>query len=90
MKCPACGSMDSHENFELIKAQSGDWGMRGNCYFIIRLEVLCPDCKGKDKLPKNPDGFSIYSRCGGGLLEKEILKRIENKRNIEKLYQERD
>jgi len=34
--------------------------------------VLCPDCKGKGKLPKNPGGFIVGSRCGGsGAIRKE-------------------
>ena len=34
--------------------------------------LFCPDCKGKGKLPKNPDGFIVCSRCGGsGVIKKE-------------------
>ena len=34
--------------------------------------VFCPDCKGKGKLPKKPDGFIVCSRCGGcGAIRKE-------------------
>jgi DnaJ-class molecular chaperone len=45
--------------------------------------VFCPDCKGKGKLPQNPDGFNVCSRCGGnGLVIKKFLKRIEDKRII--------
>ena len=43
--------------------------------------VFCPDCKGKAKLPENPDGFIVCSRCGvAGLLKKKrkLLKRIDN------------
>ncbi len=72
MKCPACGSMDLHDNFGTVKAQSDDWGICRNCHFVIRLEVLCPDCKGKGKLPGNPDGFIVCSKCGGeGVIKKE-------------------
>jgi hypothetical protein len=27
--------------------------------------VVCPDCGGKGKLPKKPDGFIVCSRGGG-------------------------
>ena len=33
--------------------------------------VFCPDCTGKDKLPKNPGGSNICPRCGGSGLDKE-------------------
>ncbi len=34
--------------------------------------VFCPDYKGKGKLPKDPDGFFVCSRCGGsGVVKKE-------------------
>jgi DnaJ-class molecular chaperone len=34
--------------------------------------LFCPDCKGKGKLPKNPHGFIVCSRCGGsGVIKKE-------------------
>jgi DnaJ-class molecular chaperone len=34
--------------------------------------LFCPDCKGKGKLPKNPGGFIVCSRCGGsGVVKKE-------------------
>jgi len=34
--------------------------------------TFCPDCKGKGKLPKRPDGFIVCSRCGGsGVIKKE-------------------
>jgi DnaJ-class molecular chaperone len=34
--------------------------------------VFCPDCEGKGKLPNNPDGFLVCSRCGGsGAIRKE-------------------
>jgi len=34
--------------------------------------MFCPNCKGKGKLPKDPDGFSVCSRCGGsGVIKKE-------------------
>jgi len=34
--------------------------------------AYCPDCKGKGKLPKDPDGFIVCSRCGGGgVIKKE-------------------
>jgi DnaJ-class molecular chaperone len=34
--------------------------------------LFCPDCKGKGKLPRNPDGSNVCSRCGGsGLVIKE-------------------
>ncbi len=34
--------------------------------------VICPDCEGKGKLPKNPDGFIVCSTCGGcGTIRKE-------------------
>jgi hypothetical protein len=34
--------------------------------------VFSPDCEGKGKLPKNPDGFIVCSRCGGcGTIRKE-------------------
>ncbi len=34
--------------------------------------LFCPDCKGKGKLLKNPDGFIVCSRCGGsGVIKKE-------------------
>ena len=37
-------------------------------YGILR----CPDCKGKGKFPKGPDGFIVCSRCGGnGFIKKE-------------------
>ena len=34
--------------------------------------LFCPNCNGKGKLPKNPDGFIVCSRCGGsGVLKQE-------------------
>jgi len=38
-KCPACGSGNLHENSELIKAESGDWGICRDCHHVIRLEA---------------------------------------------------
>jgi len=26
---------------------------------------FCPDCEGKGKIPKDPDGSNVCSRCGG-------------------------
>jgi DnaJ-class molecular chaperone len=34
--------------------------------------VFCPDCKGKGRLPQDPNGSNVCSRCGGsGLVIKE-------------------
>jgi DnaJ-class molecular chaperone len=34
--------------------------------------LFCPNCNGKGKLPKSPNGFIVCSRCGGsGVLKKE-------------------
>lgn len=38
-KCPACGSKNIFENSELIKAESGDWGICRDCHHVIRLEA---------------------------------------------------
>jgi DnaJ-class molecular chaperone len=33
---------------------------------------FCPDWKGKGKIPKDPDGFNVCSRCGGsGVIRKK-------------------
>ena len=46
-------------------------------YGILR----CPDCKGKGKLPKGPDGFIVCSRCGGnGFIKKEKKASEEDKK----------
>ena len=43
--------------------------------------VLCPDCKGKGKLPKKPDAFIVCSRCGGsGAVKKEKRAPEEDKK----------
>jgi DnaJ-class molecular chaperone len=35
---------------------------------------FCPECKGKGKLPKNPDGYNVCLRCGGsGVVKKENI-----------------
>jgi len=39
LKCPACGSDDLYENSELIKAESGDWGICRDCHNVIRIEM---------------------------------------------------
>jgi RNA polymerase subunit RPABC4/transcription elongation factor Spt4 len=39
-KCPVCGSKNISENSELIKVESGDWGICRDCHHLIRLEVL--------------------------------------------------
>ena len=41
---------------------------------------FCPDCKGKGKLPKDPDGFIVCSRCGGGGFIKKEKKAPEEDR----------
>jgi DnaJ-class molecular chaperone len=46
--------------------------------------LFCPNCNGKGKLSKNPGGFNVCLRCGGGGVikkEKELPKKIENKKN---------
>jgi len=43
--------------------------------------VLCPLCKGKGRLDKNPDGFDVCKECGGfGFIKKEmgIFEEVEN------------
>ena len=40
IKCPVCGSKDLAENSDLIKAESGDWGICRDCHHVIRLEVI--------------------------------------------------
>jgi DnaJ-class molecular chaperone len=43
--------------------------------------VFFPDCEGKGKLPKNPDGFIVCSRCGGsGAIRKEKEAPEEDKK----------
>ena len=33
---------------------------------------FCPECKGKGKLSKKPDGYNVCLRCGGsGVVKKE-------------------
>ena len=36
LKCPVCGSDNLYENSELIKAESGDWGICRDCHNVIR------------------------------------------------------
>jgi DNA-directed RNA polymerase subunit RPC12/RpoP len=45
----------------------------GKSFYPEKYSVLrCPDCNGKGKSPKGPDGFIVCSRCGGnGLIKKE-------------------
>ena len=38
-KCPTCGSKDISENSEVIKAESGDWGICRDCHHVICLEA---------------------------------------------------
>lgn len=34
--------------------------------------MFCPDCKGKGKLLKEPDGLTVCSKCGGsGVIKRE-------------------
>ncbi len=43
--------------------------------------IFCPDCEGKGKLPKKPDGFIVCSTCGGcGAIRKEEEAREEDRR----------
>jgi DnaJ-class molecular chaperone len=43
--------------------------------------VFCPDCEGKGKLPKKPDGFIVCSTCGGcGAIRKEKEAREEGRK----------
>ena len=52
--------------------------------------VLCPLCKGKGRLPKNPDGFDVCRKCEGfGFIKKEmgILEEVENKEQTVKISQ---
>ena len=39
--------------------------------------LLSPNCKGKGKLPKSPDGFIVCSRCGGSRAVKKEKKAPE-------------
>ncbi len=37
--------------------------------------IFCPDCKGKGKIPTNPHGLTVCSKCGGsGVIRKEDPK----------------
>jgi len=52
--------------------------------------VLCPLCKGRGRLPKNPDGFDVCRKCEGfGFTKKEmeILEGVENKEQTVKIRQ---
>jgi len=40
--------------------------------------AICPLCKGKGKLFKNPDGYNVCTRCGGFGLIKEEKDPLEN------------
>lgn len=42
--------------------------------------LFCPDCNGKGKLPKDPDGFIVCSRCGGSGAVKRDEKTPEEDR----------
>jgi len=49
--------------------------------------VFCPDCKGKGKLPKDPDGLVVCLRCGGGgVVKKEREAFEEEDRNQTEYY----
>ena len=46
--------------------------------------IFYPDCGGKGKLPKKPDGFIVCSRCGGcGAIRKEKEAREEDRKLTE-------
>jgi CheY-like chemotaxis protein len=52
--------------------------------------VLCPLCKGKGRLDKNPDGFDVCKECGGfGFIKKEmgIFEEVENEEQTAKVSQ---
>jgi len=40
LKCPVCGSDNLYENSNLVKAESGDWGICRNCHYVIRIETI--------------------------------------------------
>jgi transcription elongation factor Elf1 len=40
IKCPICGSSNVYENFALIKTETGDWGICGDCHYMIRMEMI--------------------------------------------------
>jgi DnaJ-class molecular chaperone len=45
--------------------------------------AFCPLCSGKGKLPKNPHGFDVCTKCGGfGLVKKEEKVLEEDKKEI--------
>jgi DnaJ-class molecular chaperone len=43
---------------------------------------FCPDCKGKGKLPQNPNGVIVCSRCGGSGVVKKEKKTPKKKQEI--------
>jgi len=52
--------------------------------------VLCPLCKGKGRLDKNPGGFDVCKECGGfGFIKKEmgIFEEVENEEQTAKVSQ---
>lgn len=40
LKCPVCGSDNVRENSNLVKAESGDWGICRDCHYVIRTEMI--------------------------------------------------
>jgi DnaJ-class molecular chaperone len=42
--------------------------------------MFCTDCKGKGKLPRNPEGFDVCSRCGGSGVIKKMKKTSKEER----------
>ena len=47
--------------------------------------LFCPNCKGKGKLPKNPDGFIVCSRCGGSGVVKKEKKAFEEEKETNQI-----
>ena len=48
--------------------------------------IICPDCNGKGKLPKEPEDFGVCPRCRGfglikneGQISKEVKKQGSDK-----------
>jgi DnaJ-class molecular chaperone len=45
---------------------------------------FCPECKGKGKLPKNPHGYNVCLRCGGGgVVKKEKIVPEKERKQME-------
>lgn len=47
--------------------------------------LFCPDCNGKGKLPKNPDGFIVCPRCGGSGVVKKEKKAFEEEKETNQI-----